>query len=88
MPTLLHIDSSPLGGASISRQLSTEFVENWKKTNPNGKVITRDLTTSQLTPVNAEWIGAVYTPGLPHSRAARAPVPLRYPDRGARCGQQ
>ena len=62
MPTLLHIDSSPLGGASISRQLSTEFVQNWKEANPDGKIVSRDLTASQLTPVNAEWIGAAYTP--------------------------
>jgi FMN-dependent NADH-azoreductase len=62
MPTLLHVDSSPLGGASISRHLSTEFVQNWKEANPDGKIITRDLTASQLTPVNAEWIGAAYTP--------------------------
>jgi FMN-dependent NADH-azoreductase len=62
MPTLLHLDSSPLGEASISRHLTSEFVQNWKKANPNGKVITRDLTTSGLTSINAAWIGAAFTP--------------------------
>ena len=62
MPTLLHIDSSPLGNASISRQLSTEFVQNWKQANPGGKIITRDLTATNLRPINAEWVGAAYTP--------------------------
>src|SRR5271165_7308758 len=62
MPTLLHIDSSPLGNASISRQLSTEFVQNWKQANPGGKIITRDLTASKLPPVDGAWIGAAYTP--------------------------
>jgi len=62
MPTLLHIDSSPLGTASISRHLSTEFVQNWKQANPNGKIITRDLTTTKVSPVTAEWVGAAYTP--------------------------
>ncbi|HZD47257.1 MAG TPA: NAD(P)H-dependent oxidoreductase [Silvibacterium sp.] len=62
MPTLLHIDSSPLGDASVSRQLSREFVQNWKEANPNGKIITRDLTTTSLSPVTAEWVGAAYTP--------------------------
>jgi len=62
MPTLLHIDSSPLGAASISRHLSTEFVQNWKEANPDGKIITRDLTSSNLSPVTAEWVGAAYTP--------------------------
>jgi FMN-dependent NADH-azoreductase len=62
MPTLLHIDSSPLGDASISRHLSSEFVQNWKQANPDGKIVTRDLTASNLPPVNAGWVGAAYTP--------------------------
>ena len=60
--TLLHLDSSPLGETSISRHLSAEFVRNWKLANPDGVVITRDTTTTVIPPVNAAWIGAVYTP--------------------------
>jgi len=62
MPTLLHVDSSPLGNASISRHLSSEFVSNWKKANPNGKVIARDLSVTSLQPVTGAWVGAAYTP--------------------------
>src|SRR5580698_8452755 len=62
MPTLLHIDSSPLGEASISRHLTHEFIENWKQANPDGKVVTRDLTTTTIPPINAAWIGAAFTP--------------------------
>ena len=62
MPTLLHIDSSPLGEASISRHLTNEFVQNWKLANPNGKVVTRDLTTTTIPPVSAAWVGAAFTP--------------------------
>jgi FMN-dependent NADH-azoreductase len=62
MPTLLHIDSSPLGEASISRHLTNEFVQSWKQANPDGKVITRDLSTSNLAVIDAAWIGASYTP--------------------------
>jgi FMN-dependent NADH-azoreductase len=62
MPTLLDIDSSPLAQASISRQLTAEFVHSWKIANPGGKVITRDLATTSIAPVNAAWVGAVYTP--------------------------
>ena len=62
MPTLLHIDSSPLGEASISRHLTHEFIESWKKANPDGKVVTRDLTSTSIAPINATWIGAVFTP--------------------------
>jgi FMN-dependent NADH-azoreductase len=49
-------------GASFSRQLTGEFVEQWKKTNPGGKVITRDVAATALKPIDAEWIGASYTP--------------------------
>ena len=62
MSVLLHIDSSPLGDASISRNLSKEFVQRWKQTHPDGEVITRDLTATQFPGINAQWIGAVYTP--------------------------
>src|SRR5262249_50276082 len=63
MSTLLRIDSSPLGReASISRQLTTDFEKQWLAANPGGRVITRDLMTTELPPVTAEWIGAAYTP--------------------------
>jgi FMN-dependent NADH-azoreductase len=68
MPTLLRIDSSPLpGGASISRQLTDEFVQHWREANPDGKVITRDLGKTDLPLVTAEWIGAAYAPEAGHT---------------------
>jgi FMN-dependent NADH-azoreductase len=68
MPTLLHIDSSPLYGRSVSRQLTAAFVDQWKSSHPDGTVIYRDLNATELPPINAEWVGAVYTP-----EAARTP---------------
>ncbi len=62
MATLLHIDSSPMGAASVSRHLSNTFVENWKKAHPGGTVVTRDLTTSGLVSITAAWVAAAYTP--------------------------
>ena len=62
MASLLHIDSSPMGAASVTRHLSNTFVENWKKAHPGGTVVTRDLSTSALTPLTAEWVAAAYTP--------------------------
>jgi FMN-dependent NADH-azoreductase len=47
---------------SISRQLTDEFVEKWKLLHPDGKIISRDLTQTQLAPVDAQWIAASYTP--------------------------
>ncbi|HLY97881.1 MAG TPA: NAD(P)H-dependent oxidoreductase, partial [Candidatus Angelobacter sp.] len=46
MSTLLHIDSSPLYGRSISRELTAAFVTEWKASHPNGKVVDRDLNAT------------------------------------------
>jgi len=60
--TLFHLDSSPLGEASVSRHLSAEFVKNWKEANPDGTVINRDTTTTSIPSVTAAFVGAAYTP--------------------------
>ena len=62
MPTLLHVDSSPMGEISISRKLTREYVERWQQTNPDGRVLSRDLVAIPISPVDAEWIAANYTP--------------------------
>jgi FMN-dependent NADH-azoreductase len=62
MPKLLHIDSSPLYGRSVSRQLTDAFVTQWKSSRPNEKVVDRDLNATPIPPVTAEWVGAAYTP--------------------------
>src|SRR3984893_8246563 len=62
MSTLLQIDSSPLYGRSVSRELTSAFVTQWKAAHPDGKVIYRDLNATAMPPINAEWVGAVYTP--------------------------
>jgi FMN-dependent NADH-azoreductase len=68
MSTLLRIDSSPLYGRSVSRQLTGAFVTEWKSSHPDGTVVYRDLNTTQIPPISAEWVGAAYTP-----EAARTP---------------
>jgi FMN-dependent NADH-azoreductase len=62
MPTLLHIDSSPLYGRSVSRQLTSAFVDEWKLSHPDGKVIDRDLYATAIPPISGEVVGAAYTP--------------------------
>ena len=62
MPTLLHINSSPLYGRSVSRQLTEAFVSQWKASHPKGTVVDRDLYATPIPPVTAEWVGAAYTP--------------------------
>jgi len=62
MPTLLHINSSPLYGRSVSRQLTGAFVTQWKSSHLDGTVVDRDLNATPIPPVTAEWVGAAYTP--------------------------
>jgi FMN-dependent NADH-azoreductase len=62
LSTLLHIDSSPLYGQSVSRELTAAFVTQWKVSHPEGRVVDRDLNATAISPINAEWVGAIYTP--------------------------
>lgn len=62
MPTLLHIDSSPLHSRSVSRQLTAAFVTQWQASHPDGKVIDRDLNAPVIAPITSEWVTAAYTP--------------------------
>ncbi|HMD39878.1 MAG TPA: NAD(P)H-dependent oxidoreductase [Candidatus Acidoferrum sp.] len=62
MSTLIRFDSSPMGESSISRKLTTKFVETWRKTHSGGKVIERDLTTLGLKPIDVIWLAAIQTP--------------------------
>jgi FMN-dependent NADH-azoreductase len=74
MPTLLHLDSSPLEG-SISRELTREFVKTWRNTHPDGKVIYRDLAATAPKPVDTAWIYSSFTPEAsrtPEQKAALA----------------
>jgi putative oxidoreductase len=49
MVTLLHINVSPRGNYSFSRQLGNAAVQAWKERNPGGRVIERDLAKTALT---------------------------------------
>jgi FMN-dependent NADH-azoreductase len=62
MPTLLKIDSSPMGERSISRRLTAEFEKTWINTHPGGTVFSRDLTTLALPFVDGRWVAAAFTP--------------------------
>jgi FMN-dependent NADH-azoreductase len=43
LPTLLHIDSSPMLDTSVTRRLTVHFVRRWHERVPGGLVIRRDL---------------------------------------------
>jgi FMN-dependent NADH-azoreductase len=58
---LLHIDSSARKH-SLSRAISSAFVEAWTRANPQGEVIERDLSTGLVPHVTDEFVSAMYTP--------------------------
>jgi FMN-dependent NADH-azoreductase len=62
MPTLLKIDSSPMGERSISRKLTAEFAKTWINAHPDGTVVSRDLTLMDIPVIDGGWVGAAYTP--------------------------
>jgi FMN-dependent NADH-azoreductase len=57
---LLRIDSSARRN-SISRQLTSKFVETWKHEHPEGEVIERDLAATHLPLISDEWAQASHT---------------------------
>ncbi len=67
MPTLLHIDVSPRGDYSVSRQLSAAFANEWKARNPDGRVVRRDLAEAALPYVDLPWIQGAYAAPDTHS---------------------
>ncbi|MBO3460024.1 NAD(P)H-dependent oxidoreductase [Aetokthonos hydrillicola Thurmond2011] len=62
MTHILHIDTSPRGERSISRQLSNEFINIWKTLNSQDTVTYRDLGHHPVAHVNEMWIAAAFSP--------------------------
>jgi len=54
---LLHIDSSPLGGQSVSRELTRRTVAQWVETHPGTTVDYLDLATEAPTHLNVDSLG-------------------------------
>ena len=53
---LLQVDSSARS-SSVSRKLTAQFAEEWKKRHPEGNVTYRDLAATVLPPITDEWGG-------------------------------
>jgi FMN-dependent NADH-azoreductase len=55
--TLLHIDSSPLGGNSVSRQLTERIVAQWRATHPGTVVEYLDLAVDAPSHLSSDSLG-------------------------------
>ena len=74
MPTLLAIEVSPRFDYSVSRKLTSKFIEDWKTVHPDGKVIVRDLMKTELPWVDLPWIGGSFTPVEQHSEEMKKAI--------------
>ena len=57
MTKLLHIDSSILGGNSVSRQLTAQIVASWRAGHPNTEVNYLDLAVDTPSHLSADSLG-------------------------------
>lgn len=62
MARILHIDSSPRGDRSKSRQLAKEFITAWQGLHPDDAITYRDLRQTPVPHITEEWIAAGFTP--------------------------
>jgi len=67
MTKLLVIETSPRGDYSISRNMTSRFVAEWRAAHPSGEVVIRDLMATELPFVTAPWLQAYFTPSGQHS---------------------
>lgn len=67
MSKLLVVETSPRGDASISRNMTSQFVSHWRAAHPEGSVTVRDLAKTVLPHVTAPWLHAYFTPSEQHS---------------------
>jgi FMN-dependent NADH-azoreductase len=74
MKTLLHIDSSPRGERSHSRQLTAQFARAWRSANPDGTVVHRELGLTPVPLVSEDWIAAAFSNPADRTSAQSAAI--------------
>ena len=74
MQNLLAIQVSPRPEGSISRSLTSLFVDEWRAAHPDGSVVVRDLSVTPPPFVDMQWIMGAYTPTKTHSPAVAASI--------------
>ncbi|GGY16896.1 FMN-dependent NADH-azoreductase [Paludibacterium paludis] len=59
---VLHIDTSILGGNSVSRDLTSNIVTGLAARHPAANITYRDLATSEIAHLSGEILGAAFVP--------------------------
>lgn len=76
MSSLLRIDASPRGNASVSRRVGDAFTEAWKAAHADGSLVERDLAVQQPTYVDIQWIQGAFTAPEQQTEAHKAALKL------------
>ena len=76
MTKLLVVETSPRGDHSISRNMTRRFVSEWRTAHPDGEVVERDLTETNLQFIDAPWLQAYFTPPEQQSPEMKAELGL------------
>ncbi|MEH2068446.1 MAG: FMN-dependent NADH-azoreductase [Nostoc sp.] len=78
MISILHIDSSPRGERSHSRELSKKFISAWKAAHPEDAIAYRDLGHHPVPHIDEPWIAAAFS--LPESHTPELTEAIRISD--------
>ncbi len=76
MVMILHIDTSPRGERSHSRNLTSEFVANWKNSHLDSTITYRDIGHQIIPPVSETWIAGAFSPPNTHTPELTAALQL------------
>jgi FMN-dependent NADH-azoreductase len=75
MSTLLVVTASPRGDRSVSRALTSTFVDLWAQRHPGDRVLLRDIGHHPVPHVTEAWVTGAFAPmdeQTPESKAAIA----------------
>ena len=71
MTSVLRVETSIKGDAAVSRRLTDRIVRRLLAADPEAQIATRDLAAG-IEPIDAAWLGAVYTAPEARSEAQKA----------------
>ena len=72
MSNVLIIESSVRHEGSVSRQLTAEFVAQWREANPQDQITIRDLAREPVPHLDADLLGGWMKPAEAHNEAEKA----------------
>lgn len=72
MSRVLVIESSARKEGSVSRQLTAEFLDNWRAAHPDDEIVVRDLANEPVPHLDIDLLGGWTKPAEQQSEAEKA----------------